>query len=1098
MSGSFWKFGQDFSSETPISKTLNRAFIKIDFEDDHDIISSEKNSDDEYDERPILLSSEIVEFSIGVCEEDVVDKETEDSKSDTADDHGDEKEEEEDIGEDSEIVNKNILPTTEAEFMDYKPNLDVLDDLLDDEELYTELMCSNFKLLIFLKYPEVLSKLIDYVTSEEILDEKVDELDLLAGADIESDDEDEESIKEEQTKDNKENKNYLSVNINGDDDDARSQISQETSVTLPHEMEEQVELRRARMAAEILSADVWPIASSIMENKDLLEKLWCVMDHPAPLSIIASTYFMKISERLLDMDITGMLQFILTQKSLVDRFLTHIDNPPLMDFLLKVISTDKPDTPTAIIEKLKEQNFISKLLDNLNPEHSSSIQSAAGDFLKAFVTISANSNNEIASGIGPNELTRELVSPDIMEKLIKIMLKGGTSLNNGVGIIIELIRKNNSDYDFVQVMYTTLETHPPNDRDPIYLGYLVRLFAKYMPEFNKMLSETSLLQLQTPFGSIEPLGFERFKICELVAELLHCSNMTLLNEPTGEQIVKERDIERERVLKLEQQSNSDVYFDEDIEGKLNSLKLNPDSASLNEPNNVDELDTQSENSAVEVTEKLLRENPVVGDHLKIVLHDTQIITTILEMFFHFAWNNFLHNVVFDIVQQIFNGPLKTGYNRYLLADLLAGTQITKMIMEGDKKCSDYEKETGLRLGYMGHLTLIAEEVAKFAAYMEEMKMEFDDETSWNILNDPTWKDYTDTILAETREKYNTVLGDFREDEECVNEDEEDNQALDAEDMINDQDIEDDIVDDMDRHAINNPISFDNQINVMDIYNGFNNQNTDDVDDGYYAEYNDTDNNRYYEYIDANGNKTRLNLNPTMDYDLKKDEEKDSKIFANEDKKSNSKFSNYMSHELGRDFGESAAFEDDIGNNLLDSGEGEYDENSTEEIDSKWDNSRPSAFSLDNDLSTGIIKHEEENVFRHQFQLAGDNEEGSDDDYMDPNDDGQSYAKPNHPLYSTVITPTASHKDSINRNDSEDSQSGSEENSDNSDSSDAELEERPDEIILNDDENISGDIEDERGGYSLFRSRSKDNLAWDDDEQDRLIDMVNYNRQHGNS
>ena len=32
-----------------------------------------------------------------------------------------------------------------------------------------ELMCSNFKLLAYLKYPEVLQVLIDYVTSESVL-----------------------------------------------------------------------------------------------------------------------------------------------------------------------------------------------------------------------------------------------------------------------------------------------------------------------------------------------------------------------------------------------------------------------------------------------------------------------------------------------------------------------------------------------------------------------------------------------------------------------------------------------------------------------------------------------------------------------------------------------------------------------------------------------------------------------------------------------------------------------------------------------------------------------------------------------------------------
>jgi serine/threonine-protein phosphatase 6 regulatory subunit 3 len=35
--------------------------------------------------------------------------------------------------------------------------------------------------------------------------------------------------------------------------------------------------------------------------------------------------------------------------------------------------------------------------------------------------------------------------------------------------------------------------------------------------------------IQTTVGSVTPLTFERFRICELFAELLHCSNMALLN-----------------------------------------------------------------------------------------------------------------------------------------------------------------------------------------------------------------------------------------------------------------------------------------------------------------------------------------------------------------------------------------------------------------------------------------------------------------------------------------------------------------------------------------------------------------------------------------
>ena len=119
---------------------------------------------------------------------------------------------------------------------------------------------------------------------------------------------------------------------------------------------------------------------------------------------------MKINERLLDMDMDGIIEFILRKEHIVDDFLKHIDNPPLMDFLLKVISTDKPEISNGVIQLFRKQNLVSKLVRLLDPVFDSSTQSAAGDFLKALVTISGNCPNEIASSIGPNELTRQLLS----------------------------------------------------------------------------------------------------------------------------------------------------------------------------------------------------------------------------------------------------------------------------------------------------------------------------------------------------------------------------------------------------------------------------------------------------------------------------------------------------------------------------------------------------------------------------------------------------------------------------------------------------------------------------------------------------------------
>lgn len=138
------------------------------------------------------------------------------------------------------------------------------------------------------------------------------------------------------------------------------------------------------------------------------------------------------------------------------------------------------------------------------------------------------------------------------------MLRGGNPLTVGVGTIIEVIRKNNSDYD---PEVSSDPNSPPTSNDPIYLGTLLRYFAKHVPDFMALiLSPTHTVangdstititrkELAVAFGSkIEPLGFDRFKTCELMAELLHCSNMSLLNEKGSEAYIKGRDAERDRL-----------------------------------------------------------------------------------------------------------------------------------------------------------------------------------------------------------------------------------------------------------------------------------------------------------------------------------------------------------------------------------------------------------------------------------------------------------------------------------------------------------------------------------------------------------------------
>lgn len=116
--------------------------------------------------------------------------------------------------------------------------------------------------------------------------------------------------------------------------------------------------------------------------------------------------------------------------------------------------------------------------------------------------------------------------------------------------------------------------------------------------------------------------------------------------------------------------------------------------------------------------------------------------------------------MYDVVQQVFNGPMERGYNRALAIDVFETGQITTAIVEG-QKCSDEAQRTKqIRLGYMGHLTLVAEEVVKFS---ERHPPELLSRSVMESVLNPEWIDYVEQTLSETRERDNAILGGVRPD-----------------------------------------------------------------------------------------------------------------------------------------------------------------------------------------------------------------------------------------------------------------------------------------------------------------------------------------------
>ncbi|KAI1174215.1 SAPS-domain-containing protein [Nemania sp. FL0916] len=817
-----------------------------------------------------------------------------------------------------------------------KPDF-VLEDLLDESDLIQELKQHNTKLLEYLRQDRVLVKLLDYVVAPRL--EPVEN-----PADDAPDDD---AAKKGRS---------LGLSF------GRPRAASRTTSDGDDDEGEKKRNRYAFVAAEVLSSDNWSIYESLTEHRALLANFWSFLALPAPLDPLQASYFTKVNESLFDKKTHDMLQLLKSLDDAVPNMLRHVDCPMIMDLLLKIISLERTEDGQGIVEWLYTKDVIPALLAFLGPEHSWATQTAAGDFIKAIITVSANASQNEQACIGPNELTRQLVSRPCVEKIIGYMLGGGNPLTVGVGIIIEVIRKNNSDYDPDVGGDANAQ---PSSRDPIYLGTLLRLFAKHVPDFMSLVlnAPAQKQRLNSTSGEkIEPLGFDRFKTCELMAELLHCSNMALLNEVGAEQVIALRDEERCRLrldgcllptraeethssedltmrtrhsspddsrrlevtnasdddgfeevtpsgemtedtshefVKAEDEipvtasasfldKDDDDFVDEPLSspqlqvhdenlaehqfeipelvvaplspkksteqelasllaetgpsgasrdltateetntppsssepahaigeggralvdgvqttvtevvpeehitspeaGRSESDKPSTEPAHLDpvpvvpvEPNTETSPAAQLSSAAQDTDSPSLPNNnqlpagdettrrspeasaaeqsePVVGDYLKMQFVENNVVPTILSFFFRYPWNNFLHNVVYDIVQQVFNGPMDRGFNPTLAISLFEAADITNAIINGQTSSEKSQAESKTRMGFMGHLTLIAEEVVKFT---ERNPPELLSDLVLDRVMSQDWINYVEGALAETRERDNAILGGVR-------------------------------------------------------------------------------------------------------------------------------------------------------------------------------------------------------------------------------------------------------------------------------------------------------------------------------------------------
>jgi SIT4-associating protein SAP185/190 len=203
-----------------------------------------------------------------------------------------------------------------------KPDVS-LEELLDEPELIQELKQHNTKLIEYLREDHILKRLMDYVIAPPLIDE---------------DDEDDED-----------------KGSTGEKDAAAKEgrpLKSSDEILEPEDLEraEKQRLKYSYVACEILSSETWSILESMMLNEAYLRDFWEFVRRPAPLDSLQAGYFTKVNEVLFDKKTEEMLQFFKSLQGIIPAILQHVDNPMVMDLLLKIISLEKIEGGQGIVD----------------------------------------------------------------------------------------------------------------------------------------------------------------------------------------------------------------------------------------------------------------------------------------------------------------------------------------------------------------------------------------------------------------------------------------------------------------------------------------------------------------------------------------------------------------------------------------------------------------------------------------------------------------------------------------------------------------------------------------------------------------------------
>ncbi|XP_068168396.1 serine/threonine-protein phosphatase 6 regulatory subunit 2 isoform X2 [Antennarius striatus] len=293
----------------------------------------------------------------------------------------------------------------------------------------------------------------------------------------------------------------------------------------PAGVEEIKRFKYPNIACELLTCDVGLINDKLGSQEPLLETLYTFLEQQSPLNPLLASFFSKTIGNLITRKTEQVLGFLRRKEGFLSLVLKHIDTSAMMDVLLRLISCVEP--PPLRLETLiwlNEEKLAQRLIELIHPERDEERQSNASQTLCDIIRLSRDQANQLQEISQPDPLLTMLESQECVEQLLQNIFSGEiveSCIVNGIQVLLTLleIRRPVSMVDGVMDAQGFERSYAVN-------SCILLAIQPHLIHFHQLLLEPPKQNpVLTTLGVLEePLGNTRLHVARLVASLLYTSS----------------------------------------------------------------------------------------------------------------------------------------------------------------------------------------------------------------------------------------------------------------------------------------------------------------------------------------------------------------------------------------------------------------------------------------------------------------------------------------------------------------------------------------------------------------------------------------------